>query len=48
MSNTGWNTGRVMLEPRSLPFGRLIAWDPVRQRKPGIKSMSRPGMAARW
>ncbi|RDI10050.1 quinohemoprotein ethanol dehydrogenase [Comamonas sp. AG1104] len=33
MSNTGWNTGRVMLEPRSLPFGRLIAWDPVRQKE---------------
>lgn len=33
MSNTGWNTGRVMLEPSSLPFGRLIAWDPVRQKE---------------
>ncbi|WP_304349661.1 PQQ-dependent dehydrogenase, methanol/ethanol family [Comamonas testosteroni] len=33
MSNNGWNTGRVMLEPRSLPFGRLIAWDPVRQKE---------------
>ena len=33
MSNTGWNTGRVMLEPSSPPFGRLIAWDPVRQKE---------------
>ena len=33
MSNTGWNTGRVMLPARSQPFGRLIAWDPVRQKE---------------
>ncbi|RGE45637.1 PQQ-dependent dehydrogenase, methanol/ethanol family [Comamonas testosteroni] len=33
MSNTGWNTGRIMLEGHSKPFGRLIAWDPVQQKE---------------
>ncbi len=32
---TGWNVGFVLNgePPKSLPFGRLIAWDPVRQKE---------------
>ena len=33
MSNNGWNTGRIMLQAQSQPFGRLIAWDPVKQKE---------------
>jgi len=34
-SGTGWNTGMIInaVPPTSKPFGRLIAWDPVRQRE---------------
>lgn len=33
--NTGWNTGFVLnaTPPKNLPFGRLIAWDPVKQKE---------------
>jgi quinohemoprotein ethanol dehydrogenase len=33
--NTGWNTGFYLnaTPPKSLPFGRLIAWDPVQQKE---------------
>lgn len=35
MSGTGWNTGMTInaQPPTSKPFGRLIAWDPVRQKE---------------
>jgi quinohemoprotein ethanol dehydrogenase len=34
-TGTGWNTGMVInaVPPTSKPFGRLIAWDPVKQRE---------------
>lgn len=34
-TGTGWNTGMVMnaVPPKSKPFGRLLAWDPVAQRE---------------
>ncbi|PRD39779.1 UNVERIFIED_CONTAM: qheDH [Trichonephila clavipes] len=34
-SNTGWNTGMFFnaANPSAKPFGRLIAWDPVKQRE---------------
>ena len=34
-TGTGWNTGMVInaQPPTSKPFGRLLAWDPVRQRE---------------
>ena len=33
--NLGWNTGFALnaTPPKSLPFGRLIAWDPVKQKE---------------
>lgn len=33
--NTGWNLGFSLnaAPPKSLPFGRLIAWDPVKQKE---------------
>lgn len=33
--NTGWNTAFYLnaTPPKSLPFGRLIAWDPVQQKE---------------
>jgi len=33
--NTGWNLGFALNveQPKSLPFGRLIAWDPVHQKE---------------
>ena len=33
MSGLGWNTGMLVdvVPPKSQPFGRLIAWDPLRQ-----------------
>ncbi|MGN6286460.1 MAG: PQQ-dependent dehydrogenase, methanol/ethanol family [Afipia sp.] len=33
--NTGWNIGFYLnaAPPKSLPFGRLIAWDPVQQKE---------------
>jgi quinohemoprotein ethanol dehydrogenase len=33
--NLGWNVGFALNaeQPKSLPFGRLIAWDPVKQRE---------------
>jgi quinohemoprotein ethanol dehydrogenase len=33
--NTGWNLGFSVnvTPPKSLPFGRLIAWDPVKQKE---------------
>ncbi|MBR7560016.1 hypothetical protein KC218_26060, partial [Mycobacterium tuberculosis] len=32
--NTGWNTAKFLNAepPKSKPFGRLLAWDPVRQQ----------------
>lgn len=35
MSGTGWNTGMFLnpTTPGSEPFGRLIAWDPVKQQE---------------
>ncbi|MGM0571357.1 PQQ-dependent dehydrogenase, methanol/ethanol family [Marinobacter sp.] len=35
MSGTGWNTGMFLnpTEPGSKPFGRLVAWDPVKQQE---------------
>jgi quinohemoprotein ethanol dehydrogenase len=34
-SGTGWNTGMVLnaVPPKSTPFGRLLAWDPVAQKE---------------
>ena len=34
-SGTGWNTGNYInaVPPKSKPFGRLIAWDPVQQKE---------------
>ena len=34
-SGTGWNTGFLLnvTPPKSKPFGRLIAWDPVKQKE---------------
>lgn len=34
-SGTGWNTGMLINSqpPKSKPFGRLIAWDPVKQKE---------------
>ena len=35
MGNLGWNVGFALnaTPPKSLPFGRLIAWDPVKQKE---------------
>jgi len=35
MSGLGWNTGKFAnaVPPKSTPFGRLIAWDPIAQRE---------------
>jgi quinohemoprotein ethanol dehydrogenase len=35
MSGVGWNTGVFINAepPKATPFGRLIAWDPIRQRE---------------
>mgnify|MGYP003385400968 CR=1 FL=1 len=35
MSGTGWNTGVLLnpTPPTSKPFGRLLAWDPVKQKE---------------
>lgn len=35
MSGVGWNTAKRVNEmpPASKPFGRLVAWDPIRQRE---------------
>ncbi len=35
MSNIGWNLAKVInpVTPKSLPYGQLIAWDPVQQKK---------------
>ncbi len=35
MSGTGWNTAKVLNveAPKSTPFGRLLAWDPVAQKE---------------
>ena len=34
-ATTGWNFGFTLnaVPPKSLPFGRLIAWDPVKQKE---------------
>jgi quinohemoprotein ethanol dehydrogenase len=34
-TGTGWNTGMIInaQPPRSKPFGRLLAWDPVNQKE---------------
>ena len=34
-STTGWNVGFTLnaVPPKNLPFGRLIAWDPVKQKE---------------
>jgi quinohemoprotein ethanol dehydrogenase len=34
-TGTGWNTGMIInaQPPKSKPFGRLIAWDPIAQRE---------------
>jgi quinohemoprotein ethanol dehydrogenase len=34
-SGTGWNTGMVVngVPPKTKPFGRLLAWDPVAQKE---------------
>ena len=34
-ATTGWNVGFTLnaVPPKSLPFGRLIAWDPVKQKE---------------
>ena len=34
-STTGWNTGFTLnaTPPKNLPFGKLIAWDPVKQQE---------------
>jgi quinohemoprotein ethanol dehydrogenase len=34
-STTGWNTGFALnaTPPKNLPFGKLIAWDPVKQQE---------------
>jgi quinohemoprotein ethanol dehydrogenase len=43
-SNTGMNIGFAlnMVPPKSLPFGRLIAWDPVKQREVWRQEYSSP------
>ncbi len=35
MSGSGWNTGMLInaTPPKSKPYGRLIAWDPVKQKE---------------
>lgn len=35
MSGTGWNLAKLLpaVAPESKPFGRLIAWDPVKQKE---------------
>ncbi|XUJ32826.1 PQQ-binding-like beta-propeller repeat protein [Bradyrhizobium japonicum] len=37
----GGNIGFVFNPPKSAPFGRLLAWDPVHQRKSGASSTCR-------
>jgi quinohemoprotein ethanol dehydrogenase len=32
-SNTGWNIATLPAEPKTRPFGRLVAWDPVKQKE---------------
>jgi quinohemoprotein ethanol dehydrogenase len=34
-TGTGWNTGMIInaQPPKSKPFGRLVAWDPVKQKE---------------
>jgi glucose dehydrogenase len=46
-SGLGWNLGYFanVEPPKSQPFGRLIAWDPVKQQHSGSKTMRRRGTA---
>ena len=48
-ARTGWNIGFTLnaAPPKSKPFGRLIAWDPVKQKEAWRQDMSRRGTAAR-
>jgi PQQ-dependent dehydrogenase (methanol/ethanol family) len=43
-SNMGWNTGKFanVEAPTSKPFGRLIAWDPVKQQAAWTKEQISP------
>lgn len=44
MSGVGWNTAMNVnaMPPNSKPFGRLIAWDPVRQKEVWRQELSSP------
>jgi quinohemoprotein ethanol dehydrogenase len=46
---TGWNVGFSLnaAPPKNPPFGRLIAWDPVKQKEAWRAEYIAPGMAAR-
>jgi quinohemoprotein ethanol dehydrogenase len=43
-SGTGWNTGMILgpQTPKSVPFGRLVAWDPVAQKEAWRQEQASP------